>query len=92
MLHICGTNTKEEIVTDEAGIYTVTAYANGYKTMTKSVEIGSAVTVFGKRSGSSVSGADAVSGASWNGSSGSSGESGSSGGGSINAFLILTMI
>ena len=89
MLHICGTNTKEEIVTDEAGIYTVTAYANGYKTMTKSVEIGSAVTVFGKRSGSSVSGADAVSGASWNGSSGSSGESGSSGGGSINAFLIF---
>ena len=57
--------------------------------MTKSVEIGSAVTVFGKRSGSSVSGADAVSGASWNGSSGSSGESGSSGGGSINAFLIF---
>ncbi|WP_243125271.1 hemoblobin-interacting domain-containing protein [Clostridium transplantifaecale] len=89
MLHICGTNTKEETVTDESGIYTVTAYANGYKTMTKSVEIGSAVTIFGKRSGSSDYGADAISGASWNGSSGSSGESGSSGGGDMNAFLIF---
>lgn len=89
MLHICGTNTKEETVTDESGIYTVTAYANGYKTMTKSVEIGSAVTIFGKRSGGSDYGIDAISGASWNGSSGSSGESGSSGGGDMNAFLIF---
>ncbi len=89
MLHICGTNTKEETVTDESGIYTVTAYATGYKTMTKSVEIGSAVTAFGKRSGGADYGVDAVSGASWNGSSGSSGESGSSGGGDMNAFLIF---
>ena len=39
MLHICGTNTEDEKVTKESGIYKVKVYANGYQTMTKSVEI-----------------------------------------------------
>jgi hypothetical protein len=40
MLHICGTDTDGNVITDESGIYTVTAYANGYQPMSKKVEVG----------------------------------------------------
>lgn len=41
LLHICGTEENGEgaVITDEAGIYTVTVYADGYQTMSKKLEI-----------------------------------------------------
>ena len=47
MLHICGVDTDDEenVITDEEGVYTVTVYAHGYKTMSKKVEIGNASAV-----------------------------------------------
>lgn len=91
MLHICGTNTNGEVITDESGVYTVTVYANGYKTMSTPVEIGSAQAGV-QASGVMTSldaGIDAISGATGGSGGGSSdGESGG-GGGSINAYLIF---
>ncbi len=44
MLHICGVDTDDEsnVITSEAGVYTVSVYAHGYKKMEKQVEIGDA--------------------------------------------------
>ncbi|WP_333649519.1 hemoblobin-interacting domain-containing protein [Lacrimispora sp.] len=41
MLHICGTDPDDNVITTESGIYTITVYATGYQTMTKKVEVGS---------------------------------------------------
>ncbi len=91
MLHICGTNTEDEKVTKESGIYKVKVYANGYQTMTKSVEIRDGESRSGFNTLASVRsyGIDAISSASLGGGSGSSGDSGSSGSININAFLIF---
>lgn len=91
MLHICGTNPDGNVITDENGVYTVTAYANGYQTMTKKVEVGSnspvAISTHGMLESYSI---DAMSSATVSiPDSNGSGGSGSSGGSKINAFLIF---
>ncbi len=94
MLHICGTDTEDNVITDESGIYTVTAYANGYQTMSKKVEVGSNSQT---RAGdikiyamAESYGFDAMSSATISiPDGGGSGGSGSSGGSKINGFLIF---
>ncbi len=41
MLHICGTDPDDNVITTESGIYTIIVYATGYQTMRKKVEVGS---------------------------------------------------
>ena len=97
MLHICGTDTDDNVITDETGIYTVTAYANGYQTMSKKVEVGSNsqtrsedIKIFAVAKSYGI---DAMSSATVaipdGGGSGGSGGSGSSGGSKMNGFLIF---
>lgn len=90
-LRICGTNTENDVVTEESGLYTVTVYADGYQTMKKSVEIGAAMKSFSifSSSSKSSSGVDALSSATISSSTDISDDSGSSAGGSMNAFLIF---
>ncbi len=94
MLHICGTDTDGNVITDESGIYTVTAYANGYQTMSKKVEVGSNsqarsndLKIFAV---AEAYGIDAMSSATVAiPDGGGSGGSGSSGGSKMNGFLIF---
>ncbi|MDR1547040.1 MAG: hypothetical protein LBT06_00395 [Hungatella sp.] len=93
MLHICGTDTDDNVITDENGIYTVTAYANGYQTMSKKVEVGSNsqsgagdIKIHAMAGSFSI---DAMSSATVVIPDGGSGGSGSSGGSKMNGFLIF---
>ncbi|MDR0923750.1 MAG: hypothetical protein LBN31_05315, partial [Hungatella sp.] len=93
MLHICGTDTDDNVITDESGIYTVTAYANGYQTMSKKVEVGSNsqsgagdIKIHAMAGSFSI---DAMSSATVVIPDGGSGGSGSSGGSKMNGFLIF---
>jgi hypothetical protein len=94
MLHICGTDTDDNVITDESGIYTVTAYANGYQTMSKKVEVGSNsqtraddLKIFAV---AKPYGIDAMSSATVAiPDGGGSGGSGSSGGSKMNGYLIF---
>lgn len=84
LLHVCGTNTNEEIITDESGVYTITVYADGYQTMTKKIEIKDGKT---RSYVNEDDGIDALSSA-----SSVVGGSGSSDGGSsylVNAYLVF---
>ncbi|WP_024345126.1 hemoblobin-interacting domain-containing protein [Lacrimispora indolis] len=94
MLHICGTDPDGNVITDESGIYTVTAYANGYQTMTKKVEVNSSSQIvaegFTIYAMAESFGIDAMSSASVViPGDGGSGGSGSSGGSQMNGFLIF---
>ncbi len=102
MLHICGVDTDDEsnVITDETGVYTVTVYAHGYKTMKKQVEIGDAFAAkkaanFVAQSVSvqknDVYGVDALSSATSSIGGGSSSGSGDSASGSstVNGWLVF---
>ncbi|HBE84784.1 MAG TPA: hypothetical protein DDW53_03760, partial [Lachnoclostridium sp.] len=93
MLHICGTDTDDNVITDESGIYTVTAYADGYQTMSKKVEVGSNSQSRGDDlkifAIAEPHGIDAMSSATVAIPDGGSSGSGSSGGSKMNGFLIF---
>lgn len=94
MLHICGTDTDDNVITDETGIYTVTAYANGYQTMSKKVEVGGNsqtrsddIKIFAVAKSYGIDAMSSATVAIPDG--GGSGGSGSSGGSKMNGFLIF---
>lgn len=91
-LHIEGRRKDESLIIDESGIYTVTVYADGYKTIKKRVEIRGNSTQASTQS----LGVDTVSSASLGGGSinitpdtGSGSSSSSGSGRRINAYLLF---
>lgn len=100
MLHICGVDTDDEsnVITSEAGVYTVTVYAHGYKKMEKQVEIGDAFAA--KKAANFVAqsvsiqkndnyGVDALSSATSSIGGGSSSDSDGSGSSVVNGWLVF---
>ena len=96
-LRIFGTDSEENIITGESGVYTVTVYAYGYQTMSKKVEV--AGTTLARNSSAAaesygdsltVMGLDAITSATLSPGDGSSGGEGSSGGGgNVNGYLLF---
>lgn len=89
LLHIRGTRTEDdggEVITSEAGVYTITVYATGYQTMKKKVEI-YGVTTAREEVSMKAFALDAISSATL--SPGTGGDGSSGGGGNVNGYLLF---